>query len=55
MSTCNATIEFGDDYGDNETTFHCQLPDGHEGEHRESGNMYGKQAYELTWKEKKDD
>ena len=45
---CNATIEFGDDFGDNSTTFHCNLPYGHSGEHKEIGNMYGKK-YELKW------
>ena len=45
---CNATIEFGDDFGDNTTTFHCNLPYGHSGEHKEIGDMYGKR-YELKW------
>ena len=45
---CNATIEFGDDYGDNTTTFHCKLPYGHIDEHEEIGNMYGK-LYKLKW------
>ena len=45
---CDATIEFGDDYGDNSTTFHCKLPYGHNGEHEEIGDMYGKR-YKLKW------
>lgn len=45
---CNATIKFGDDFGDNETTFHCQLKEGHRGEHEECGDMYGKK-YALKW------
>ena len=24
MKTCDATIQFGDDHGDNFATFHCQ-------------------------------
>ena len=33
--TCVATLEIGDDYGDNEATMHCQLEIGHSGRHRE--------------------
>ncbi len=47
-STCDEPIAFGDDYGDNETTFHCQLPEGHPGDHEESGDMYGT-PYVLKW------
>lgn len=47
--TCESTIAFGDDFGDNESTFHCELPPGHEGLHQESGDMYG-QPFTLTWK-----
>lgn len=53
MKKCEATIEFGDDQGDNYTTFHCQLEDGHDGEHKEIGDMgYGGKniPYTLTWK-----
>lgn len=39
VELCNATIRFGDDYGDNSTTFHCQLEDNHAGKHVEHGNM----------------
>jgi hypothetical protein len=46
---CPATIEFGDDYGDNTTTFHCQLPEGHEGDHFEDGVQYGIHPYALRW------
>lgn len=48
MKKCGATIEFGDDYGDNQATFHCKLPKGHKGEHEEKGSIYG-QPYRLTW------
>lgn len=49
---CKATIVFGDDFGDNVSTFHCQLEVGHEGCHREIGDMgYGviPMPYTLTW------
>jgi len=52
MKKCKATIVFGDDYGDNTSTFHCQLEAGHEGSHKETGDMgYGaiKMPYTLTW------
>jgi len=32
---CGAALSIGDDYGDNSCTFHCQLPIGHEGMHKE--------------------
>jgi len=34
---CKATIKFADDHGDNSYPFHCELEEGHEGAHRESG------------------
>jgi len=47
---CDATIEFGDDYGDNSTTFHCELKKGHRGKHKETGRQYGwKQDRELPY------
>lgn len=49
---CKATIKFGDDFGDNSCTFHCQLEAGHEGSHKEAGDMgYGvlPMPYTLTW------
>lgn len=56
MSRCNATIEFGDDHGDNSATFHCQLEEGHAGMHSEKGDMdppAGEERYPmpyiLTW------
>jgi len=33
---CNAIIEFGDDEGDNTTTFHCNLKRSHKGHHQET-------------------
>jgi len=52
MGKCKAIIRFGDDEGDNCTTFHCQLDEGHEEEHSERGDMgYGLKEipYTLTW------
>ena len=49
---CKSTIEFGDDFGDNSFTFHCQKEEGHNGEHKEEGDMYG-QPYILKWKDEK--
>jgi hypothetical protein len=49
---CGATIEFGDDFGDNVTTFRCRLEAGHPGPHEEKGNMgWGAvpMPYTLTW------
>lgn len=49
MEKCKAIMVFGDDYGDNDCTFHCQLPEGHEGEHVKIGNMYRKFPYFIQW------
>lgn len=46
---CGASIVMGDDEGDNSCTFKCDLPPGHEGDHGETGNMYGKHPYKLVW------
>jgi hypothetical protein len=49
---CKATIKFGDDYGDNDCTFHCQLEEGHDGPHQEIGEMgYEKcpMPYTMAW------
>jgi hypothetical protein len=49
---CSAIIRFGDDYGDNSTTFHCQLEEGHEGQHSEQGDMGNDETpipYTLKW------
>jgi hypothetical protein len=48
---CNATLEIGDDYGDNTATMRCPLPAGHEGLHCEE---YGEDDEEtgkvkITW------
>jgi hypothetical protein len=49
MTKCNAIIMFGDDYGDNESTFHCELEAGHDGKHSETGVVREKMSYTLTW------
>ena len=52
VEKCGLTIEFGDDFGDNHCTFHCQLEKDHEGPHMEVGDMgYGRMPipYTLTW------
>lgn len=52
MEKCKATLVFGDDFGDNCCTFHCQLEAGHDGLHKETGDVgYGviPVPYTLTW------
>ena len=49
---CDAIIRFADDYGDNVSTFHCQLDKGHTGLHIESGDMGDEDnpiPYVLSW------
>ena len=46
--TCKATIKFGDDFGDNVCTFHCELPKGHKGPHKEEGDLWEKH-YIVIW------
>ena len=50
---CKSKISFGDDFGDNETTFECELKNGHKGKHHETGKIYEEQLYELYWEDKK--
>ena len=50
---CPAIIIFGDDFGDNSATFHCQKDQVHEGEHCELGDMGTVEepvVYRLLWK-----
>lgn len=52
MKKCKAIIQFGDDFGDNDTTFHCQLEENHSGKHKEIGDMGtedNKIPYILEW------
>lgn len=54
---CGATIEFGDDYGDNCCTCICRLPKGHKGNHTEKGNVSPKigyiKPYILEWEDER--
>lgn len=50
-SKCKAIMTFGDDFGDNSCTFRCELEDGHDGSHRESGSMYNEFPYTVAWTE----
>lgn len=45
---CDAVIVLGDDYGDNDCTFHCKLEKDHLGDHSEGGDIDG-QKYTMTW------
>ena len=47
-ATCSSTFVFSDDHGDNDTTFHCELPEGHSGKHLETGSLYGG-IYTVKW------
>ena len=51
MSRCKAIMVFGDDHGDNECTFRCELEEGHTGAHRECGSMHNAFPYTLQWTE----
>ena len=50
MPNCGNKFSIGDDHGDNSSTFTCQLPEGHDGEHQEwtewenSGTVFT-----MTW------
>ena len=46
---CKATIQFGDDHGDNHCTFHCQREEGHKGKHQEKSILYDQFPYTLEW------
>jgi predicted HTH domain antitoxin len=48
QTTCNVIIKFQDDFGDNLCTFHCALPEGHVGDHEESGELFN-HPYRPTW------
>ena len=54
---CEASIEFGDDYGDNSTTFHCQLEKGHGSWHKETGDLScdpeRTQLFTVIWEDEK--
>lgn len=48
MIRCKATITFGDNFGDNDATFHCELKSGHTKSHLVSGNQDGR-IFEICW------
>lgn len=51
---CDSTIVFVDDFGDNDTTFHCILRKGHKGLHMESDTLLLEgQHYILKWSDYK--
>lgn len=52
-TNCNCRMVFGDDYGDNTCTFHCELIKGHRGNHRETGVLKGN-SYVVEWKRKEE-
>lgn len=52
MTECKSTIVLGDDYGDNDCTFHCQLEVGHGGMHVETGRI-GLKKYSIVWSDGK--
>jgi hypothetical protein len=46
---CNAWLTISDDFGDNEATCRCQLPEGHLGRHREEWIRGEGNPVEVTW------
>jgi hypothetical protein len=55
---CGVSIIFGDDFADNECTFHCELEKGHIGKHIEKGDMGDKKKpipYKLEWEGNSED
>ena len=49
MANCKSELELGDDYGDNSTTFHCQLEEGHKGKHQEEFESYENGLVKINW------
>lgn len=48
MTKCKAICRLADDYGDNETTMHCDHPEGHSGWHVEEGKD---RKYRFEWEQ----
>jgi len=46
---CNARLSIGDNYGDNHATIVCQLPQGHDGLHREVYPSFSCGLVTITW------
>lgn len=53
ITRCDASIKIGDDYGDNETTFRCQLKNGHKGPHQEKWSTGKNYDIEVIWQKRK--
>lgn len=51
MAKCKSTIKFLDDTGNKECSFHCQLQEKHEGDHKAMGNtiIFARHKYVVTW------
>lgn len=52
---CKAKINFGSDHLDSTSSFWCDLEEGHEGKHSESGVMPAgdtEDFYTITWETK---
>lgn len=49
MATCDAELVVGDDYGDNEVTFRCQLPDVHSANHEEITVWENGMVFVVQW------
>ena len=56
---CGVTVSFGDDEGNNSSTFQCMLLKDHPGLHVESGVMVddggSRKSYTLAWEDADDD
>ena len=53
MKKCKATIEFADDYGDNETTFRCALEQKHKGNHAYYSYTPYRRMYHIEWSDER--
>ncbi|MCK4665080.1 MAG: hypothetical protein KAT68_19585 [Bacteroidales bacterium] len=59
IKECKEIIEFGDDFGENSCTFHCELIKNHKGNHRATGELIfsdildTRQKYIVEWKDMK--
>ena len=47
---CNAWLVLSDDYGDNECSFRCNLPDGHHGMHENSFARHHGGEVVMSWR-----
>jgi hypothetical protein len=52
--TCKATLEIGDDFGDNHATMHCQLPTNHRARpHQETYTTISGYRVTVQWEKTK--